>query len=422
MSSELIHVARAGAEIGSWPLEEVRARLVAGALLPTDHYWKPGMAAWQTLAMLPSPRRVPPFGRPAEKGANLFDGILGRQSYQAGLLAVWDKLAVAPLEGFVSAEDWAELDAKVGFQIRKRCRDDLIRWYRQAVDAYLSDRYFAPEEKLNLGNLARSFGLDESSAEAIHAEAFGSYCRVGMLTVLMRDIPPEQKREQIDLLGKEVPLADAKVKEVFGQAFQSYFDQRIKALMQQEDAGEAMDPAAYQAFAAEIKRMGINLSFDDRTQARVAVAQKLWTLSRSPLREVPCELDLGEEGCFWTRHVELGLNRRVTTRRSYGGFGTSVKIWGPLRYRTGSYEVERQTEQRLEKVDSGILVFTSKRVIFSGSLKSLNFKHTKILDVTVYNNALEIDKDTGGDVVFFFPDGQAEAAVILRRLMKQAKG
>jgi hypothetical protein len=422
MSAELIHIARAGVEIGSWPLEEVRARLVAGVLLPTDHYWKPGMAAWQTLAVLPSPRRVLPFARPAEKGANLFDGILGRQSYRAGLIAVWDKLAVAPLECVIPETDWAGLDAEVGFPIRKRCREDLVRWYRQAVDAFLSDRYFAPDEKLHLGNLARSFGLDEAAAEAIHAESFAGYCRVGMLTVLMRDIPPEQKREQIDLLGKEVPLADAKVKEAYGQAFQSYFDQRIKALMQQEDAGEAMDPAAYQAFASEIKRMGINLTLDDRTQERVAVAQKLWTLSRSPLREVPCELDLGEEGCFWTRHVELGLNRKVTTRRSYGGFGTSIKIWGPLRYRSGSYEVERQTEQRLEKVDSGILVFTSKRVIFSGSLKSLNFKHTKILDVTVYNNALEIDKDTGGDVVFFFPDGQAEAAVILRRLMKQAKG
>lgn len=422
MSAEQIHIARAGAEIGAYPLEVVRAKLAAGELRPTDHYWKPGMAEWQTLAALPAPVRVLPFARPPEKDANLFDGIMGRQSYQAGLLAVWDKLSVAPLECFLSEADWAELDAKVGFAIRKRCRNDLIKWYRQAFEAYLSDRYFAPEEKANLGNLARAFGLGATEAEEIHGEAFASYCRIGMLTVLMRDIPPEQKRQQIDLLGKEVPLSDAKVKETFGQAFQSYFDQRIKALMQQEDAGEAMDPAAYQAFAAEIKRMDINLTLDERTQSRVAGAQKLWTLSRAPLQEVPCQLDLGSEGCFWTRQVELGLNRRVTTRRSYGGFGTSIKIWGPLRYRTGSYEVERQTEQRLEKVDSGILVFTSKRVIFSGSVKSLNFKYAKILDVTVYSNAIEIDKDTGGDVVFFFPEGQAEAAVILRRLVKQAKG
>ena len=422
MSTEPVHIARAGVEIGAWAPDEVRSKLASGELKPTDHYWKPGMAGWLTLAVLPATVRVLPFPRPVEKGANLLDGMLGRESYQAGLLAVWDLLSKAPTQCLIPEEAWASLGEKLGYDVRKRCREDLLKWYRQAVEAYLSDRYFAPQEKTDLGNLARSFGLDASAAEAIHGEAFASYCRIGMLTVLLRDIPPQQKREQINLLGKEVPLSEEKVKETFGAAMQSYFEQRLKALMRQEDGGEVMDPAAYAAFASEIKQMDINLSMDDKLVDRIDSAQRLWSLCRSPLKEVPCELDLGNEGCFWTQHVELGLNKRVTTRRSYGGFGTSIKIGGPLRYRTGSYEVERQTEQRLEKVDSGILVFTSKRVIFSGSLKSLNFKYAKVLDVTVYNNAIEIDKDTGGDVVFFFPSGQAEAAVILRRLVKQAKG
>lgn len=421
MSSELIHIARAGAEIGAWALDEVRAKLASGELIPTDHYWKPGMAGWLLLSVLPGPNRQLPFPRPEQKAANLFDGILGRESYQAGLLAVWDKLAAAPCECLLAEPDWAELNEKVGYDIRKRCRTDLNKWYRLAVDAHLSDRYFSPEEKTDLANLALSLGLDAAAAEAIHGEAFASYFRVGLLTVMARPIPPKQKGEQIELLGKEVPLSDAKRKEAIGQAVQSLIDQRLKVLLRQEDGGEVIDPAAYAALLAELKEMGFNVTMDEKSQTRIESAQRLWALCRAPLKEVPCELDLGNEGCFWTQRVELGLNRRVTTRRSYGGFGTSIKIWGPLRYRTGSYEVERQTEQRLEKVDSGILVFTSKRVIFSGSVKSLNFKHSKVLDVTVYNNAIEIDKDSGGDVVFFFLSGQAEAAVILRRLVRQAK-
>ena len=422
MTSEPIHIARAGVEIGAWALDEVRVKLASGELVPTDNYWKPGMAGWLTLAVLPDLVRVLPFPRPAEKGANLLDGMLGRKGYQAGLLAVWDKLSKMPTQCVISDADWVALGERLGYDVRKRCRDDLIKWYRQAFEAYLSDRYFDPLEKADLASLARSFGLDAAAAEAIHGEAFASYCRIGMLTVMLRDIPPQQKREQMDLLGKEVPLSDEKVKDTMRDAFQSYFDQRLKVLMQQEDGGEVMDPAAYAAFTTEIKQMDINPHFDAQSQARFDSALRLWALCRSPLTEVPCELDLGNEGCFWTQQVELGLNKRVTTRRSYGGFGTSVKIWGPLRYRAGSYDVERQTEQRLEKVDSGTLVFTSKRVIFSGSLKSLNFKYAKVLDVTVYSDAIEIDKDTGGDVIFFFPSGQAEAAVILRRLVKQAKG
>lgn len=421
MSSELIHIARAGVEIGAWALDEVRAKLASAELGVTDNYWKPGMAEWLTLAVLPDSVRVLPFPRPAEKGANLLDGMLGRQSYQAGLLAVWDKLSKMPAQCLISDDDWLALGEKLGYDVRKRCRDDLIKWYRQAFEAYLSDRYFDPLEKADLGNLARSFGLDAPAAEALHGEAFARYCRIGMLTVLLRDIPPQLKREQIDLLGKEVPLSDEKVKEAMHDALQSYFNDRLKVLMQQEDGGEVMDPSAYAAFSAEIKQMDINLSLDDKLNIRIDSAQRLWALCRSPLKEVPCELDLGNEGCFWTQQVELGLNKRVTTRRSYGGFGTSIKIWGPLRYRAGSYDVERQTEQRLVKIDTGTLVFTSKRVIFTGSLKSLNFKYAKVLDVTVYTDAIEVDRDTGGDVIFFFPSGQAEAAVILRRLVRQAK-
>mgnify|MGYP000249252962 CR=1 FL=1 len=422
MSSELIHIARAGVEIGAYVLEDVRAKLSSGELSASDHYWKPGMAGWLLLSVLPGPKRLPPFPRPEQKGGNLFDGILGRKSYQDGLLAVWDKLAEAPRECLLAEADWVELNEKVGYDIKKRCRTDLNKWYRLAVEAYLSDRYFAPEEKANLANLAFSFGLDPATAEEIHGESFASYFRVGMLTVMARAIAPKQKREQIDLLGREVPLSDAKLREAMGQVMQTVFDQRLNSLMQQEDGGEVMEPSAYAAFQSELEQMDMNLSLDAKLQARIDSAQRLWSLCRSPLREMPCELELGSEGCFWTRQVELAMNRRVTTRRSYGGFGTSIKIWGPLRYRTGSYDVERQTEQRLEKIDSGTLVFTSKRVIFTGNLKSLNFKLTKILDVTVYADALEIDRDTGGDVVFFFASGQAEAAVILRRLVKQAKG
>lgn len=421
MSNPTLRIARAGQEIAVHELEEVRRRLAAGELFATDHYWMPGMAAWQTLAELPGPVRRLPFPRPIEKEAGLIDELLGRQDAHAGLVRLWDLLARAPQECLVDEAALAAIDAEVGYVVRKRCRKELKAWYRQAMEAYLSDRYFAPEEKANLANLARTFGLTAEESMELHGEAFASYCRIGMHTVMLRELTPAQKREQIDLLGKGVPLPDAKVKEALGQVLQSYFDQRLKAMMKQEDGGEVMDPAEYAAFAAEMKGMDINLSLDDRTQARIDSAQRLWSLCRSPLREVPCDLDLGSEGCFWTRQVELAVNKRVTTRRSYGGFGTSIKIWGPLRYRSGSYDVERQTEQRLEKVDVGTLVFTSKRLIFTGSLKSLNVKYAKILDVTVYADAIEIDKDTGGDVVFFFPTGQAEAAVILRRLVKQAK-
>jgi hypothetical protein len=317
----------------------------------------------------------------------------------------------------------AAIDAEVGYVVRKRCRKELKAWYRQAVEAYLSDRYFAPEEKDNLKNLERTFGLTSAETLELHGDAFASYFNIGFQTCMLRDIPLEEKGREIALLTRLVPLPAAQIAEIQKPVLSRYFDQRATAIAQQDDGDEIMEPGAVDGLLAEARQLGVDLpSMLPVLTDRLRAGKQIWSLYRAPLREVPCDLDLGSEGCFWTREVDFAQNKRVTVRRSYGGFGTSIKIWGPIRYRSGSYDVERQTEDQVVKVDTGTLVFTSKRVIFSGSLKSFNFKLTKVLDVTSYTNAIVIDKDTGGDAIFFFPAGQAEAAVILRRLVKQAKG
>ncbi len=423
MAEVSLHIARAGAEIGVFDLADVRARLAAGALLPTDHYWKPGMAAWQTLAALPGTVRTLPFPRPVEKKANLLDGMLGRESYQAGLVAVWDLLAAAPVECVVADEKWEELRSRLGYDVRRRCREDLAKWYGLAAEAYLSDRYFAPEEKTDLANLARSLGLDAAAAEAIHGEAFSSYFNVGFQTCLLRDVAPQRKAEEIALLSRQVPLSASRIAEIRQEALERHFGRKVDTVAAQDDGDEIIDPAAADALFVEAAALGFPLSEHlPKLAGRLHDGTRVWKLYRAPLTEVPCDLDVGSEGCFWTKQVIFAQNKRITVRRSYGGFGTSIKIWGPIRYRSGSYQVERETEDQVVQVDTGTLVFTSKRVIFSGGLKSFNFKLSKVLDVTSYANAIVVDKDTGGDAIFLFDHGQAEAAVILRRLVRQAKG
>ncbi|MEN9536219.1 MAG: domain 2, partial [Verrucomicrobiota bacterium] len=211
MSNPSLRIARAGKEIGVHPLEEVRRRLADGNLLTTDHYWTPGMAAWATLAELPGPVRQLPFPRPLEKEAGFIDGILGRQDSHAGLIRLWDKLASAPRECLVDDATMAAIDAEVGYVVRKRCRKELKAWYRQAVEAYLSDRYFAPEEKDNLKNLERTFGLTSAETLELHGDAFASYFNIGFQTCMLRDIPLEEKGREIALLTRLVPLPAEKI-------------------------------------------------------------------------------------------------------------------------------------------------------------------------------------------------------------------
>ena len=423
MASDPLHVARNGVEIGAYDLADVMAKLATGELLKTDYYWSPGMANWRLLSELTALPRVLPFPRPEVRDPNFLDGLLGRENRTAGLVLLWDLLATSPIECLVSEVEMTKLDEQVGYGVRKRCREELEGWYRLAVSAYLADRLFTSAESANLTNLATTCGLAAERAMELHRDAFSIYLQAGLQTCLQREVGAEEKGRQIALLTKQVPLPPEVIAEVRKTVFGELLTQQIQAALTQDDGDELIEPAKVKAINDQAMALGVRMSEELPDLAvRMRQAEELWNLYRAPLQPVGCDLDLGAEGCYWTTQVDFYQKKRVMVRRSYGGFSSSVKIFGSLRYRVGSYDVERETEDQVVKIDSGILAFTAQRVIFKGEIKNFNFKYGKILDVTAYSNALVVARDTGGDNICLVPSGQKEAAVILRRLVRQAKG
>ncbi len=55
-----VKVARNGVEMGEYMPEAIPVLLSSGALLLSDHYWKPGMSGWLLLRQFPMPQAVPP--------------------------------------------------------------------------------------------------------------------------------------------------------------------------------------------------------------------------------------------------------------------------------------------------------------------------------------------------------------------------
>jgi ribosomal protein L37AE/L43A len=52
MTQELITISRAGSEIGKYPEPALLALIEQKKILPTDHYWKAGMADWRLVSEL----------------------------------------------------------------------------------------------------------------------------------------------------------------------------------------------------------------------------------------------------------------------------------------------------------------------------------------------------------------------------------
>ena len=424
MSALVVHIARAGAEFATCPAAEVPARLAAGEFRPTDHYWSPGMAAWRRLAeFAPAGRRLP-FPRPVPDAPNLLDGMFGREHRTAGLARFWDLLAAMPAGGTIDEEAVRRIEEETGVRVRTRCAKELADWYQAMVAAALSDRVFTPEEKTDLASLAWRFGYDTAQAQAMHRTAFTAYFRAGLATALARDVPPDQRARSIAALSEQVPLPATEVAALVREALQEHLTQALQAVIERDDGRELVAPAQARGLRALALAMGQDLERDHAELAvRLERAERGWQVARGEMTPVATDLVLGSaEVCYWSRRVDLIQNKRVTVRRSYGGFaGSTGSILG-VRYRTGSYQVARQTEDQMVQVDSGTALFTSSRVVFDGALKNFNFKLGKVIDVMEFSNGVGISRDSGPDVYFCFGADGHEAAAILRRLVREAKG
>lgn len=86
------------------------------------------------------------------------------------------------------------------------------------------------------------------------------------------------------------------------------------------------------------------------------------------------------------------LLKEVTLREFRGGYqGVSVPLGHGFRYRVGAgrgHSVTLGTE--LQVADSGVLVATSKRAVFIGSRKTLEFKLAKLVSLQVFQDGIQL--------------------------------
>jgi hypothetical protein len=197
--------------------------------------------------------------------------------------------------------------------------------------------------------------------------------------------------------------------------------QEIKFLGETFDGELIISPEGVKQYNQVAIDLDLHLANYPGVQTAFNRAQKYYKLLKGELTPIECDLQLGSETCYWMQPVNLLQVKRTVVRRNYGGFSSSIKIFGSLRYRVGSYDVERETKDQLTKIDSGTAIFTDQRVIFNGEYKNINFKLNKVLDIKEYNNGIEIGKDSGGDVFFNFDYGAGDATVLLKRLVREAK-
>ena len=90
--------------------------------------------------------------------------------------------------------------------------------------------------------------------------------------------------------------------------------------------------------------------------------------------------------------TNASLMKEVLIREYKGGSrGVSFRVMKGVSYRVGSHRGTMQVVgSRLEPADTGELVVTSQRVVFTGPRRTQECRYDKLIDVNVYRDAIEL--------------------------------
>jgi hypothetical protein len=86
----MIHVARGGANIGSFPIEEIREGLRTGRFLPTDMAWEEGMPDWRPLSTVMAGKPDPAIPATDPAGASVVSVSPASSTGEPGAGLPWE--------------------------------------------------------------------------------------------------------------------------------------------------------------------------------------------------------------------------------------------------------------------------------------------------------------------------------------------
>ena len=115
------------------------------------------------------------------------------------------------------------------------------------------------------------------------------------------------------------------------------------------------------------------------------------------------ELNLPTDGCsvILKRNEEpvvvlpnITFKEPRSVRTSYGSYGgPTIRIMKGVSFRLGGVLHRSASHDEITTIDRGTLTITNKRLIFTGSQKTLNYNLSKILSITEYKDAIVIQKE-----------------------------
>lgn len=267
-------------------------------------------------------------------------------------------------------------------------------------------------------HIASLLHLDTAVADSLIAEKASPIYEKALLEALANEsiINDEDKEPaSLALLQNALSLTEDTALSIKQKVLQEYLSAKVHAILEEG----LYSPEQERDLTTFATNNHISLNFDENTAQLLAQCQRNYLLEYGTLHPIDCDIKLQSgEALYATFHTVIHEPRTVTKRVNYHGLSTSIKICKGVRYRIGSINLDRVSEDVLKAIDEGIMYITSKRLIFIGARKNMNIKYEKILNLEPFSNGLTVNKDTGKPL--FLEGADHEHILLISRLLNES--
>jgi hypothetical protein len=182
-----------------------------------------------------------------------------------------------------------------------------------------------------------------------------------------------------------------------------------------------VSPLEQQQLDEMAQNLGVPLSLSESQKSDRDLFALYWQIENGPLPwyDVSINLQKGER-CHFAARSEWYEFRTKTVRVNYSGPSYRIRIAKGLYYRVGSMKVAPVKHEELTQVDSGIVYFTNKRIIFDGARGNKTIKLSALLGIEPHSDGIGIEKATGKSPVLGLSDNVELGTVVLSALLAQA--
>ena len=274
----------------------------------------------------------------------------------------------------------------------------LLNIYSQVLEHFIKDLSISDDEVEQLRHLATIFRVTPDEVAEMHAAMVYPHYEKAVQAALEDHHLSEEENTALDTLSARLRIPEAAANELYKKHAIPIYNQAMNNAL----ADKMLSPAEEAELARVAKSLKINIRFNEKSDAVLQRARRLWSIAQGelPILSVPINLQFNERCSAHVEalHYEPG---RLTRGISYSGVSTSYSAFG-IRFRSGVVNTQRLSSETMLLRDSGTLYFTNRRFLFNGSSKSSSIYLGKIIGITFFSDGMRIEKETGKDQIFTF--------------------